>query len=224
MANLLTSNRQMTFFHSLSVGRRGSTDKLLILNNLSRKVWGFPDKITFCEITINRNSWGAHGKKCGALRRMERHRIGLNRTTCISWFGVYYWVSRRYSKQLNAGYVKKWVTWLSLYLLTGYESTLSSVVPISGCSVFLSDHALRKQSSPVTISSYVWLKWSWPATRSLFTVFLSSQTVRLAVPRNSSGNQGIIRCRAGVGGQGRHRGDGKPAGPDRPLEKGVGGI
>ena len=36
--------------------------------------------------------------------------------------------------------------------------------------------------------------------------------------------QGIIRCRAGVGGQGRPRGDGKPAGPDRPLGKGVGGI
>ena len=36
--------------------------------------------------------------------------------------------------------------------------------------------------------------------------------------------QGIIRCRAGAGGQGRPRGDGKPAGPDRPLEKGVGGI
>ena len=36
--------------------------------------------------------------------------------------------------------------------------------------------------------------------------------------------QGIIRCRAGVGGQGSHRGDGKPAGPDRPLGKGVGGI
>ena len=105
-------------------------------------------------------------KKCGALRRMEQHRIGLNRTTCMSWFGVYYWASRRYSKQPNAGYVKKWVTWLSLYLLTGYESTLSSVAPISGCSVFLSDHALRKQSSPVTISSYVWLKWSCPATRS----------------------------------------------------------
>ena len=30
--------------------------------------------------------------------------------------------------------------------------------------------------------------------------------------------QGIIRCRAGDGGQG------KPAGPDRPLGKGVGGI
>ena len=97
---------------------------------------------------------------------MEQHRIGLNRTTGMSWFGVYYWVSRRYSKQPNAGYVKKWVTWLSLYLLTGYESTLSFVAPISGCSVFLSDHALRKQSSPVTISSYVWLKWSCPATRS----------------------------------------------------------
>ena len=141
-------------------------------------------------------------KKCGALRRMEQHRIGLNRTTCMSRFGVYYWVSRRYSKQPNAGYVKKWVTWLSLYLLTSYESTLSSVAPISGCSVFLSDHALRKQSSPVTISSYVWLKWSCPATRSLFTVFLSSQTARLAVQRNSSGNQGIFRCRAEVGGQG----------------------
>ena len=34
----------------------------------------------------------------------------------------------------------------------------------------------------------------------------------------------VIRCRAGVGGQGSHCGDGKPAGPDRPLEKGVGGI
>ena len=36
--------------------------------------------------------------------------------------------------------------------------------------------------------------------------------------------QGIIRCRAGVGKQGRPRGDGKPVGPDRPLGKGVGGI
>ena len=36
--------------------------------------------------------------------------------------------------------------------------------------------------------------------------------------------QGIIRCRAGVGKQERPRGDGKPAGPDRPLEKGVRGI
>ena len=36
--------------------------------------------------------------------------------------------------------------------------------------------------------------------------------------------QGILRCRAEAGGQGRHSGDGKPAGPDRPLGKGVGGI
>ena len=36
--------------------------------------------------------------------------------------------------------------------------------------------------------------------------------------------QGIIRCRAGAGGQGKPRGDGKPKGPDRPLGKGVGGI
>ena len=63
------------------------------------------------------------------------------RTTCMSWFGVYFWVSRRYNERPNAGYVKKWVTWLSLYLLTGCESMLSSVAPISGCSVFLSDHA-----------------------------------------------------------------------------------
>ena len=34
----------------------------------------------------------------------------------------------------------------------------------------------------------------------------------------------VIRCRAGVGGQGSHCGDGKPVGPDRSLEKGVGGF
>ena len=57
------------------------------------------------------------------------------RTTCVSWFGVCYWVSGRYDGRPNAGYVKKWVTWLLLYLLTGCESALSSVVPISGWSV-----------------------------------------------------------------------------------------
>ena len=40
----------------------------------------------------------------------------------------------------------------------------------------------------------------------------------------SSAEQGIIRCRAGVGGQGKTCGDGKPEGPDRPLENGVVGI
>ncbi len=40
----------------------------------------------------------------------------------------------------------------------------------------------------------------------------------------SEGLAGIIRCRAGVGKQGRPSGDGKPVGPDRPLEKGVGRI
>ena len=34
-----------------------------------------------------------------------------------------------------------------------------------------------------------------PATKSLSAVFLSLQTARLTVQRNSSGNQGIIRCR-----------------------------
>ena len=33
--------------------------------------------------------------------------------------------------------------------------------------------------------------------------------------------QGLLRCRAGAGGQLRPRGDGKPAGPDRPLGKGM---
>ena len=36
--------------------------------------------------------------------------------------------------------------------------------------------------------------------------------------------QGIIRCRAGAGGQGRPRGDGKPVGLMCPLEMGVRGI
>ncbi len=71
------------------------------------------------------------------------------------------------------------------------------------------NHASRKQSCP--------------ATRSPSTVFLSSQIARLSVQRHSSETKGIIRCRAGVGGQGRHSGDGKPVGPDCPLEKGVGG-
>ena len=35
--------------------------------------------------------------------------------------------------------------------------------------------------------------------------------------------QGIIRCRAEAGGQGCLCGDGKPAGPDRPLERGGSG-
>ena len=33
----------------------------------------------------------------------------------------------------------------------------------------------------------------------------------------------VIRCRAGVGEQWQPCGDGKPAGPDRPLERGMGG-
>jgi len=31
----------------------------------------------------------------------------------------------------------------------------------------------------------------------------------------------VIRCRAGVGGQGKPSGDGKPIGPDRPFGKGI---
>ena len=36
--------------------------------------------------------------------------------------------------------------------------------------------------------------------------------------------EGIFRCRAEVGGQGKLCGDGKPAGPDVPLENGFSGI
>ena len=73
---------------SLSVNKWGFTDKLLEINNLSGRRRVFTDKITFCETTINRNSRGAH-KKCGVLRGMMQHRIGLSRTTCMSVFGVY---------------------------------------------------------------------------------------------------------------------------------------
>ena len=47
---------------NLSVRWQVSTDKLFILNNLSGGRRGFPDKITFREITINMNSRGAHKK------------------------------------------------------------------------------------------------------------------------------------------------------------------
>ena len=36
--------------------------------------------------------------------------------------------------------------------------------------------------------------------------------------------QGIFRCRAGVGGHGKPCGDGKSEGPDVPLENGISGI
>ena len=49
----------------------------------------------------------------------------------------------------------------------------------------------------------------------------AAQHCEKVCPKNQ---QGIFRCRAGAGGQGKPRGDGKPAGPDLPLEKGVGGI
>ena len=44
--------REMVGFHG-QVGH---------FNNLSGRRWGFTDKITFCEITINMNSRGAHKK------------------------------------------------------------------------------------------------------------------------------------------------------------------
>ena len=51
----------------------------------------------------------------------------------------------------------------------------------------------------------------------------SAQLHNIAKKHRPKDKQGIIRCRAGAGGQGRPSGDGKPEGPDRPLGKGVGG-
>ena len=65
---------------SLSVKRQGFTDKLFKINNLSGRRRCFTDKITFCETTIIGNNSRAY-KKCGVLRRMGQHRIGLSRTT-----------------------------------------------------------------------------------------------------------------------------------------------
>ena len=50
------------------------------------------------------------------------------------------------------GYKKNRVTWLSAFLITHYESILSTVSPSAGCSAFLSNHASRKQSCPATRS------------------------------------------------------------------------
>ena len=115
--------------------------------------------------------------------------------------------------------MKKWVTWLSLYLPTGCESILSFVVSISGCSVFLSDHALRKLSSTATISSYVCQKWSCPATRSPREdqALLLCRRLTL-VPNKASSDAGRRTAKRWP------CGDGKPEGPDRPLEGGGGGI
>ena len=50
------------------------------------------------------------------------------------------------------GYMKNRVIWLSAFLITHYESILSTVSSSAGCSVFLSNHASRKQSCPATRS------------------------------------------------------------------------
>ena len=53
---------------SLSVNKWGFTDKLLEINNLSRRRRVFTDKITFCETTIIRNIRGVHKKMRCATR------------------------------------------------------------------------------------------------------------------------------------------------------------
>ena len=61
-------------------------------------------------------------------------------------------------------------------------------------------------------------------TKAARIVRVWDDSITYAKKHRPKGYQGIIRCRAGAGVQGRPRGDGKPAGPDRPLGKGVGGI
>ena len=56
---------------SLSVSRRGFTDKLFILNNLSGRRRGFPDKLYFQSIVPrNRNGWG---NKCTQMMETSRN-------------------------------------------------------------------------------------------------------------------------------------------------------
>ena len=83
----------------------------------------------------------------------------------------------------------------------------------------LSDHALRKLSSTATISSYVCQKWSCPATRSPREdqALLLCRRLPL-VPNKASSDAGRRTAKRWP------CGDGKPEGPDRPLEKGAGGI
>ena len=67
---------------SLSVKRQGFTDKLFKINNLSGRRRGFTDEIH----SVRQRLTGIAvelTKKCGALRGMMQHRIGLSRTTCV---------------------------------------------------------------------------------------------------------------------------------------------
>ena len=71
---------------SLSVNRWDFTDKLFILNDLFGRRWGFPDKITFCEITINRNSRGAHKKlRCVTKNGTTQNWIESNNLHVVIW-------------------------------------------------------------------------------------------------------------------------------------------
>ena len=56
---------------NLSGRRRGFTDEI---HSVRQRLTGIAVELT---------------KKCGALRGMMQHRIGLSRTTCMSVFGVY---------------------------------------------------------------------------------------------------------------------------------------
>ena len=63
---------------SLSVNRWGFTDKLFKINNLSVRRRCFTDKIHSVRQRLTGIAVGLT-KKCGVLRRMGQHRIGLSR-------------------------------------------------------------------------------------------------------------------------------------------------
>ena len=73
---------------SLSVNKWGFTDKLFE-NTTCPEEGGF-SRIKSHSVR-QRLTGIAEGltKKCGVLRGMMQHRIGLSRTTCMSVFGVY---------------------------------------------------------------------------------------------------------------------------------------
>ena len=69
-----------------SVNRWGLTDKLFKINNLSGRRRVFTDKITFCEIMINRNSSGAHKiMRCVTRNVTAQNWIESNNLRVVIW-------------------------------------------------------------------------------------------------------------------------------------------
>ena len=72
-----------------SVNRWGFTDKLFKINNLSGRRRVFTDKITFCEIMINRNSRGRRAHKimrCVTRNDAAQNWIESNNLRVVIWY------------------------------------------------------------------------------------------------------------------------------------------